>query len=66
MTQQIDIANTQRSLLELLEGAPPVALPQAQKTQLAMLVEALLPEIAMTLANAALAAKEVGDDKNHR
>jgi hypothetical protein len=66
MTQQIDIANTQRSLLELLEGAPSVALPPAQQTQLAMLVEVLMREIAMTLANAGLAAREVGDDEDHR
>jgi hypothetical protein len=66
LTQQIDIANTQQSLLELLEGAPSVALPPAQQTQLAMLVEVLMREIAMTLANATLAAREVGDDEDHR
>jgi hypothetical protein len=31
-----------------------------------MLVEVLMREIAMTLANAALAAREVGDDEDHR
>jgi hypothetical protein len=66
LTQQIDIANTQQSLLELLEGAPSVALPPAQQIQLAMLMEVLMREIAMTLANAALAAREVGDDEDHR
>ena len=64
MTQQIE--NPQRSLLELFEDAPPVALPSAQKTQLATLVEMLLREIAMTLTDAALAAQEVGDDEDHR
>jgi len=64
MTQQIE--NPQRSLLELFEDAPPVALQPAQKKQLATLVEMLLREIAMTLANAALAAQEVGDDEDHR
>ena len=47
MTQQIDIANPQRSLLELLEEAPRVALPPAQQTQLARQVEVLLREIAV-------------------
>jgi hypothetical protein len=64
MTQHIE--NPQGSLLELLEEAPLVALPSAQKTQLATLVEVLLREIAMMLANAALAAREVGDDEDHR
>lgn len=63
MTQYIE--NPQGSLLELLEEAPLVALPSAQKTQLATLVEVLLREIAMTLANAALAAQEIGDDEDH-
>ena len=66
MTQPIDIDNPQQSLLDLLEEVPPVALPPTQRIQLAMLVEALLREIAMTLANAALAAREVGDDEDHR
>lgn len=66
MTQPIDIDNPQQSLLDLLEEVPPVALPPTQQIQLAMLVEALLREIAMTLANAALAAREVGDDEDHR
>ena len=66
MTQQINIADPQRSLLELLEEAQSVALPQAQQIQLAMLVEVLMREIAMTLANAGLAAREVGDDEDHR
>jgi hypothetical protein len=66
MTQPIDIDNPQQSLLDLLEEVPPVALPPTQRIQLAMLVEALLREIAVTLANAALAAREVGDDEDHR
>lgn len=66
MTQPIAIANPQQSLLDLLEEAPPVSLPQAQQTQLAMLVEVLMREIAMTLANVTLAAREVGDDEDHR
>jgi hypothetical protein len=64
MTQHIE--NPQGNLLELFEDAPPVALPSAQKTQLATLLEMMLREIAMTLADAALAAQEVGDDEDHR
>jgi hypothetical protein len=66
MTQQIDIANPQRSLLELLEEAPRVALPPSQQTQLARQVEVLLREIAVALASEAMASREVGDDQDHR
>ena len=52
--------NQQPSLLELIEEAPRIALPPAQKTQLATLVEALLAEIAATLA------REVGNEQDHQ
>lgn len=52
--------NPQRSLLELIEEVPRIALPSAQKAQLATLVETLLAEIA-----AALARGEAGDEQDH-
>jgi hypothetical protein len=52
--------NQQPSLFELIEEAPRIALAPAQKTQLAMLVEALLAEIAATLA------REVGNEQDHQ
>jgi len=52
--------NQQPSLLELIEEVPRIALAPAQKTQLATLVEALLAEIAATLA------REVGDEQGHQ
>ena len=52
--------NQQPSLLELIEEAPRIALTPAQKTQLAALVEALLAEIAATLA------REVGNEQDHQ
>ena len=50
----------QPSLLELIEEAPRIALAPAQKTKLATLVEALLAEIAATLAT------EVGNEQDHQ
>jgi hypothetical protein len=50
----------QPSLLELIEEAPRIALTPTQKTQLATLVEALLAEIAATLA------REVGNEQDHQ
>ncbi len=52
--------NQQPSLLELIEEAPRIALAPAQKAQLATLVEALLAEIAATLA------REVGNEQDHQ
>ena len=52
--------NQQPSLLELIEEVPRIALAPAQKTQLATLVEALLAEIAATLA------REVGNERIHQ
>jgi hypothetical protein len=52
--------NQQPSLFELIEEAPRIALAPAQKTQLAALVEALLAEIAATLA------REVGNEQDHQ
>ena len=52
--------NQQLSLLELIEEVPRIALAPAQKTQLATLVEALLAEIAATLA------REVGNEQDHQ
>jgi len=52
--------NQQPSLLELIEEAPRVTLAPARKTQLAALVEALLAEIAATLA------REVGNEQDHQ
>ena len=54
------LENQQPSLFELIEEAPRIALAPAQKTQLAMLVEALLAEIAATLA------REVGNEQDHQ
>ena len=45
--------NQQPSLFELIEEVPRIALAPAQKAQLATLVEALLAEIAATLARGA-------------
>lgn len=58
MTQTLK--NQQPSLLELIEEAPRITLAPAQKTQLATLVEALLAEIAATLA------REVGNEQDHQ
>ena len=52
--------NQQPSLFDLIEEAPRIALAPAQKTQLATLVEALLAEIAATLA------REVGNEQDHQ
>jgi len=52
--------NQQPSLLELIEAVPRIALAPAQKIQLATLVEALLAEIAATLA------REVGNEQDHQ
>jgi hypothetical protein len=52
--------NQQPSLFELIEEVPRIALAPAQKTQLATLVEALLAEIAATLA------REVGNEQDHQ
>jgi hypothetical protein len=52
--------NQQQSLFELIEEAPRIALAPAQKTQLATLVEALLAEIAATLA------REVGNEQDYQ
>jgi hypothetical protein len=50
----------QPSLLELIKETPCIALAPAQKTRLATLVEALLAEIAATLA------REVGNEQDHQ
>ena len=50
----------QPSLLELIEEVPRIALAPAQKAQLATLVEALLAEIAATLA------REAGNEQDHQ
>lgn len=52
--------NQQPSLLELIEAVPRIALAPAQKIQLATLVEALLAEIAASLA------REVGNEQDHQ
>jgi hypothetical protein len=52
--------NQQPSLLELIEEVPRIALAPAQKAQLATLVEALLAEIAATLA------REAGNEQDHQ
>ena len=52
--------NQQQSLLELIEAVPRIALAPAQKIQLATLVEALLAEIAASLA------REVGNEQDHQ
>jgi hypothetical protein len=56
MTRQSE--NLQPSLFE--EDEPRVELAAARKVELAMLVEALLREIATGLANG-----EIGDDQDH-
>jgi len=56
------IENHQPSQLELPEEVPRIALHQAQKAQLATLVEALLAEIAAALA----IKKEAGNEQDHR
>ena len=58
MTQNFE--NQQPSLFELVEEVPRIALAPAQKAQLATLVEALLAEIAATLA------REVGNEQDHQ
>ena len=58
MTQSI--ANQQLSLFALVEETPPIAVTPALKAELATLVEALLAEIAATLA------KEAGDEQDHK
>jgi hypothetical protein len=50
----------QPSLLELIEEVPRISLAPAQKAQLATLVEALLAEIAATLA------REAGNEQDHQ
>jgi hypothetical protein len=52
--------NQPPSLLEVIEEVPRVALAPAQKAQLATLVEALLAEIAATLA------REAGNEQDHQ
>jgi hypothetical protein len=52
--------NQQTSLLELVEEVPRISLAPAQKAQLATLVEALLAEIAATLA------REAGNEQDHQ
>ena len=52
--------NQQPSLLEFIEEVPRIALAPAQKAQLATLVEALLAEIAATLA------KEAGNEQDQQ
>jgi hypothetical protein len=52
--------NQQPSLLELIEEVPRISLAPAQKAQLATLVEALLAEIAATLA------REAGNEQDHQ
>ena len=52
--------NLQPSLFEHIEEAPRIALAPAQKIQMATLVEALLAEIAATLA------REVGNEQDHQ
>jgi hypothetical protein len=52
--------NQQPSLLELIEEVPRIALAPAQKAQLATLVEALLAEIAATLA------REAGNEQDQQ
>ena len=54
------VENQQPSLFDLIEETPSIALAPAQKTQLATLVEALLAEIAATLA------REVGNEQDHQ
>jgi hypothetical protein len=52
--------NQQPSLLELIEEVPRISLAPAQKAQLATLVEALLAEIAATLA------REASNEQDHQ
>ena len=52
--------NQQPSLFELVEEVPRISLAPTQKAQLATLVEALLAEIAATLA------REVGNEQDHQ
>jgi hypothetical protein len=52
--------NQQPSLLELIEEVPRISLAPAQKARLATLVEALLAEIAATLA------REAGNEQDHQ
>ena len=52
--------NQQPSLLEVIEEVPRISLAPVQKAQLATLVEALLAEIAATLA------REVGNEQDHQ
>ena len=52
--------NQQPSLFELVEEVPRIALAPTQKAQLATLVEALLAEIAASLA------REVGNEQDHQ
>jgi hypothetical protein len=54
------LENQQPSLLELIEEVPRVALAPTQKAQLATLVEALLTEIAATLA------REAGNEQDQQ
>jgi hypothetical protein len=52
--------NQQPNLFELIEETQRIALTPTQKAELTTLVEALLAEIAATLA------KEVGNEQDHR
>ena len=54
------VENQQLSLFDLIEETPRIALSPAQKAQLATLVEALLAEIAATLA------REAGNEQDHQ
>jgi hypothetical protein len=52
--------NQQPSLFELIDETPRIALTPARKAELTKLVEALLAEIAATLA------REVGNEQDHQ
>ena len=52
--------NQQPNLFELIEETPRIALTPTQKAELTMLVEALLAEIAATLA------REVSHEQDHQ
>ena len=54
------VENQQPSLFDLIKETPRIALTPAQKAELATLVEALLAEIAATLA------REVGNEQDHQ
>jgi hypothetical protein len=54
------VENQQPSLFDLIKETPSIALSPAQKAELATLVEALLAEIAATLA------REAGNEQDHQ